>query len=347
MKRFLSLKWASILVVAIVLAGVTAVRVMEALAPAEATLDVDQIRQRTGVPVEVIRVEEAPLQVRRTFTGTVRGIRSATVRAATGDEIIEIPVLVGQYIQDGAVMVRQSSLGSRSSADQAEAAFQQAQRTVNRLRPLYERGAISEQNWDEAQTGLRVAESNLDAARKAILLTSPISGTVTDILVTPGSFPESGDPLVRISDLSRVQLLLKVSPDQRRELALGQPVFLPDSEIRGEVTRIALQADPESRLLEVELTFPESGPLLPGALSTVEVVILEKEATIAVPTVALRDGGIWVVDEEGAAHRLAVEAGLRSENRVEILSGLEPGARIVVAGASLLTEGVQTRIVGG
>jgi len=179
------------------------------------------------------------------------------------------------------------------------------------------------------------------------VLTSPISGTVTDILVTPGSFPESGDPLVRISDLSRVQLLLKVSPDQRKELALGQPVFLPDSEIRGEVTRIALQADPESRLLEVELTFPESGPLLPGALSTVEVVILEKEATIAVPTVALRDGGIWVVDEEGVAHRLAVEAGLRSESRVEILSGLRPGARIVVAGASLLTEGVQTRIVGG
>jgi len=347
MKRFLNLKWASILVVAIVIVTVAFARVVEVTKPAEPTEDVDQIRQRTGVPVEVVVVEEAPFELRRNFTGSVRGIRSATVRAITEDQILEILVRVGQPVLEDAVLVRQSSRGSMSAVNQADAAYNQALRTVDRLRPVYEQGAISEQNWDEALTGLRVAELNLETAQRAIVLTSPISGIVTDVLVTSGTFPGAGDPLVRISDLSRMQVLLKVSPGQRKELALGQPAFLSGSEIRGEVTRIALQADPESRLLEVEITFPESGLLLPGALSTVEIVVLEKESTIAVPNIAVRDGGVWVVDEEGAAHRLAVEAGLRSENQVEILSGLRPGARMVVAGASLLTEGVQTRIVGG
>ena len=98
MKSKLNLKWASIIAVAVILIGVISARVIEATADVEPTLDVDQLRQRDGVPVEVTRVQPAPLVVRRSFTGSVRGIRSATVRAATGDEILEIPVRVGQRV---------------------------------------------------------------------------------------------------------------------------------------------------------------------------------------------------------------------------------------------------------
>ena len=168
MKRFFNLKWTLVILVAVVLVTTASIRVMEATAPVEAALDVDQLRERDGIPVEVIQVREAPLEIRRSFTGTVRAIRSATVRANTGDQILEIPFRVGQTVAEGTVVVRQSSRGSMASVDQADAAHQQALRTVNRLRPVYERGGISEQAWDEAQTALAVAESNLEAARKAI-----------------------------------------------------------------------------------------------------------------------------------------------------------------------------------
>jgi membrane fusion protein (multidrug efflux system) len=347
MKRFLNLKWAVVLLVAAVLIVTASIRIMEATAPVEAALDVDQIRERDGIPVEVIRVQEAPLQIRRRFTGTVRAIRSATVRAGTGDQILEIPFRVGQSVSEGAVVVRQSSRGSVASVEQADAAYQQALRTVDRLRPVYERGGISEQDWDNALTSLSVAESNLEAARKAIVLTSPIRGTVTDVLVNPGTYPGSGDPLVRISDLSRMQVLLAVTPEQRRELALGQPAYLPDSDVRGEVTRIALQADPESRLLEVEVTFPGASSLFPGTLTGVDVVVLERESAMSLPAGAVDGSSVWVVDPDGEARRVSVEVGTRSLGRVEILSGLEPGATVVTAGASLLSDGAQTRIVGG
>jgi len=347
MKRFFNLKWAAFLLVAAFLVTTASIRVMEATAPAEDALDVDQIRERDGIPVEVIQVQEAPLQIRRTFTGIVRAIRSATVRAGTGDQIMEIPFRVGQAVEEGAVVVRQSSRGSMASVDQADAAYQQALRTVDRLRPVFERGGISEQAWDEAQTALLVAESNLEAARKAIVLTSPIRGTVTDVLVNPGTYPGAGDPLVRISDLSRMQVLLAVTPEQRRELALGQTTFLPNSDTRGEVTRIALQADPESRLLEVEVTFPGGSTLFPGTLTGVDVVVLEKESAISLPASALDESGVWVVDSDGLARRVSVDVGIRSLGQIEILSGLDPGATVVTAGASLLSDGARTRIVGG
>ncbi len=347
MKRFLNLRWASVLLVAVALIAVTTARVLDATAREEPPMEVDQLRERDGVPVEIIRATEAPLRLMRSFTGTARGIRSATLRAATGDQILEIPVRVGQRVEESQVLVRQSSRGSMSSLDQARAAWEQAQRTVDRFRPLHEEGPLSDHDWDEALTGLRVAEANLEAARKAIVLTSPIAGTVTDVLVTEGTYPDPGDPLVRVSDLSRTQLLLHVSPEQRREMELGQRAGIPGSEAEGSVTRIALQADPESRLLEVEITFPGSSGLLPGALSPVEILVLEREAVISLPSHALFDDSIWVLDGQDLAHRVPVTIGARTRDRVEVLSGVEAGDRVVVAGGTLLSEGVLARVVGG
>jgi len=358
MTGIFSVKRVVVGIVVLALVAVVVIRVIQASAPVDPTLDVEEIRQRAGIPVEVMEVTAAPMEARRSFTGTVRGVRSATVRARTGDEILEIPVRVGQRVQEGDVVVRQSSQGSMASVRQAEAAFDQAQRTADRLRPLHERGAVSDQDWDNALTALRVAEANLEAARKSIVLTSPIAGVVTDILVTQGTFPENGDPLVRISDLSQAQLLLQVSPGQKAELALGQPAILPGSDVRGRVTRIALQADPETRLVEVEVTLPGSvtrpgagessgAVILPGTLASVEIVVGTRESALQIPPVALHGDAVWIVDAGGLAHRRSVTVGLRARDRLEILEGLAPGDRVVTSGASLLSEGVQARIVTG
>jgi RND family efflux transporter MFP subunit len=229
---------------------------------------------------------------------------------------------------------------------------------VERLRPLHEKGAISDQDWDNARTALEVAEANLAAAQRAIVLTSPIRGVVTDILETVGSYPGTGDPLVRISDLSQLQVLLGVSPGQRGELAEGQTAFLTGTDVQGSVTRIAMQADPESRLIEVEVTFPGIGGqgaagnsgenlLLPSTLATVEVVVGTRDKTLKIPAAALQDGKVWVIDGENRAHQQPVDVGLRGNGSVEVLRGLDVGENVVTAGATLLSDGVLTRVVGG
>ncbi len=355
-------------VVILAIVAIVVFRIVQASEPAQPTMDVPEIRQQEGIPVEVAQATVAPLEVRRSFTGTVRGVRNATVRARTADEILEIPVSVGQRVSQGDLVVRQSSQGSQAAVQQAEAAHAQAQRNVERLRPLHEQGAISNQDWDNAQTALSVAAANLEAAMRAVVLTSPIDGVVTDVVETPGSFPSSGDPLIRISDLSRVQVLLGVSPGQRGELAVGQPALISPGTAEGRITRIALQANPSNRLIEVEVTFPgsvatarppaertatdeepDSGalPLLPGTLTTIEIVVGSKDSTLQVPTTALQNGSVWVVDQEGLAHRRDVRVGLRGQSSVEILEGLEAGDRVVTAGASLLSDSVRTRVVEG
>ncbi len=337
-------------VLALAFVALVAFRIVQASRGTTEAPEVDEIRARTGIPVEVAAVREGELVVRREFTGVLRGIRSATIRARTGDEIVDIPGRVGQRVRTGEVVIRQSSEGSMASVRQAEAAFEQAQRTVERFRPLHARGAISDQDWDNAVTNLRVAEANLEAARRSVDLVSPIDGVVTDVLVTRGTMPESGDPLLRVSDLSRLQVVLQVSPEQARELAVRQPASLPDHGLDGTVSRVALQANPVSRLLEVELTFP-GGPAaagaVPGTLVSARVEVGRRAGAVLVPRAAVREGIAWVVDSAGVAHRREVATGLEGDGHVEIRRGLAPGERVVVAGASLLSEGARTRVVGG
>jgi RND family efflux transporter MFP subunit len=338
------------------LAVIVILRIVQASADVEPAPDVTTIRQQAGVPVEVARAATGTLVVRREHTGTLRGIRSATIRAKTGDEIVDIPVRVGQRVSEGDVLVQQSSQGSMASVRQAEAAWQQAQRNVERLSPLKEQGAISEQDWDNAMTALAVAEANLESARRSVELTSPFAGIVTDILETRGTVPAPGDPLVRVSDLSRLQVLLHVSPGQAAELTLGQRANIPAIALEGRVSRIALQTDPESRLLEVELTFPSAqsanpssgqGGVIPGALVAVEIEVGRQESALLIPRVAARDGRVWVVDATGLAHEREVTLELIGDDMAEVVDGLTEGDRVVIAGASLLSEGAQTRVVGG
>ncbi len=330
--------------------ALVAFRIVQASRGTPEAPEVDEIRARTGIPVEVTTVGEGELVVRREFTGVLRGIRSATIRARTGDEILDIPVRVGERVRTGTVVIRQSSEGSLASVSQAEAAHEQAERNVGRLRPLHERGAISEQDWDNALTALRVAEANLAAARRSVDLESPIDGVVTDLLVNRGTMPEPGDPLARISDLSRLQVVLQVSVEQAAELAVGQPASVPAHGLEGSVSRVAMQADPVSRLLEVELTFPNrtaGAGAVPGALVSARVEVGRRADAVLVPRAAVSNGVAWVVDTAGVAHRREVVTGLEGDGWVEIRDGLAPGDRVVVAGASLLSDGAQTRIVGG
>jgi multidrug efflux pump subunit AcrA (membrane-fusion protein) len=133
---------------------------------------------------------------------------------------------------------------------------------------------------------------------------------------------------------------------------MGQQAALPEYQLTGQVSRIALQADPETRLVEVELTFPGSGGsssmrVVPGGLVTANVVVGQKDSALLVPRDAIDEGAVWVIDDAGIATRRTVMTGLAATDQVEVLEGLSEGDRVVVAGASLLSDGALARIVGG
>lgn len=331
--------------VALLLILLIAYRVIQAGAEQPAAASVEQIRAERGVPVTVAAVVGAPLDVWREFNGNVSGVNEAVVRARTGDPISTVAVPAGARVQRGQVLVRQAGDATAARARQAEAARNQAQRTVDRLRPLHQAGAISDQEWEQAVTQLELASADVAAARDMLALTSPLAGTVTEVIARPGMIPSPGDPLVRVADLSRIVVRLGVSAADAALIRTGQDARVAGG-ATGRVERIALQADPETRLVEVEVGFAPGSGLIPGTLATVQIQTASRETAVQVPRAAVRDNFVWVVGDDMRASRRPVQVGLAGAEMVEIVTGLQPGERVVVEGGALLSDGATVRIVG-
>jgi membrane fusion protein, multidrug efflux system len=332
--------------IALLLVGLIVIRVIQAGAERPAQPTIEQLRAERGVPVTVAVVVAAPLAVWREYSGNVSGTRESIVRARSGDPVAAVAVSVGDRVRQGQVVVRQAGEATGARLRQAQAARAQAQRMVERLRPLHEAGAISDQEWEQALTQLELATADVAAAGDLLTITSPLAGTVTEVMARPGLVPAAGDPLLRIADLSRLVVYLRVGAREAAEIREGQPARV-DTGVEGRVQRVALQADPATRLVEVEVVFPPATGLIPGTLATVQIEIAARESALQVPRAAIRDGAVWVVGADGRAQRRVVQTGLAGSELVEIAGGLQAGEQVVVDGGALLSEGALVRIVNG
>jgi len=337
-----------IAVLALFVVGIFTARVIQLSKETPPPVTVEEIRDREGLPVVVAEADRGDLEVWRTFSGTVRGDRESILRAKGDEEIREVRVRVGDRVAAGQLLVRQAGGLSDARVRQADLVVEQAERRVERLRPLWEAGALSEQQWEEALTGLELARADRGALGSLRDGVAPIAGVVTEVPARVGAIPSGGDPLVRIVDDRFYRVPVLMSPEQAGEVEAGQPARLAgELEATGAVDRLSIQADLRTRLVEVEVRFPggNGSSLRPGAFLSLGIQVASVTDAVRIPRAALRPEGVWVVGSDQRAELRSVEVGLRGDGFFQVLSGIAPGERVVVEGSGLLSEGALVRVV--
>jgi RND family efflux transporter MFP subunit len=148
---------------------------------------------------------------------------------------------------------------------------------------------------------------------------------------------------VRVSELDVVEL----TPNDRVSITLDA---FPNQTLAGRIRRIFPVADPQTRLVPVEVVVDrQSGRLArPGFLARVTFDLATSEDVLLLPVSAVLGGqggqAVFVVADSIAMRRI-VTTGLTSQGRIEILSGLEEGERVVVIGNNALRDGMTVRAV--
>jgi len=178
-------------------------------------------------------------------------------------------------------------------------------------------------------------------------LTAPISGVVVERNATVGATVGSDANLFKIIDLSSVWIDANVFEKDLERVRLGQAVKVtvpafPESTFYGKVTLITSVVDPDTRTVKIRTEVPNrDGRLKPDMFASVEIVIAAKRTAISIPLSAvLEDGGkqvVFVADGNEYKEK-EVTLGLKSEDRVEITSGLNEGDKVVVKGNYLLLQ---------
>jgi len=178
-------------------------------------------------------------------------------------------------------------------------------------------------------------------------LNSPIDGIVVERNATVGASVGTDANLFKIIDLSRVWIDADVFEKDLPRVRPGQEVKLkvtafPESTFSGKVILINSVLDPETRTVKVrtEVANPD-GRLKPDMFANVQIITDVNRAAISIPQSAvLNDEGktiVFVADGDGYKKR-QVQAGIRNNDRVEIVDGLSAGDKVVVKGNYLLLE---------
>lgn len=212
-------------------------------------------------------------------------------------------------------------------------------------------------NIDSAQGQLTSAQGKLDNAEAQVnyaSIRSPIDGVVTDRPLFPGETAAAGTPVITVMDTSSLLAKLHIAQQAAQELKLGgsAEITIPgvDDPQTAAISLISPALDPGSTTVEIWLKLPDPGgrfkvgtPVhaIVRGFTIPNAVQLPKDAVLPAD-----DGStnVLIVGSDGAAHKRPVKVGLRTAEKVQILSGVSAADMVITHGGYGLDEGTKVKV---
>ena len=318
-----------------------------------------QLPVAAPLPSISLKPERTPIE--RRLDGVIEAVNQGTVAAQTAGRVEAILYDVDDFVPAGAVIVRLRATEQRVGLLQAEAALREAaareteaQTRYQRMADMYERKVVAKATFEEIAANREAAVARLAAARAALQsakegvayteVRAPYAGVVTKRLVQVGETVSPGTPLMSGISLQYLRVTVDVPQSivgQVRRMKKGA-VYVEGRRI--EATRVTVfpEAASPSSTFRARLELPENAAdLYPGMFVKVGFVIGEVDRLL-VPARALVERSevtaLYVLDAGGRISMRQVRVGDRFGERLEILSGVVAGERILLDPLAAMDE---------
>jgi RND family efflux transporter MFP subunit len=335
---------------------------------------VDLAFRVSGYVVELYQTQGADGRIRPLEPGSrvARGAVLARVRPSDYQAVVDKARGAAEESQAGI-------LAAEAQLAQTQAGLAQAELDFARVSTLWQQESITKPAYDASKARLDTARAEVDASRAGIAaaqkrrdsaqaqtreaeialgdteLRAPFDAIVLERRIELGALAAAGTPAFTLADLSTLKARFSV-PDfalagfrPGQLLALSIEAF-PGQDVRGRILSLAAAADPRARSFEIEVAIPNSAlRLRSGMIATVRAESADSaRLSVRVPVTALvhdpaSNRYVVYTLEDRSGHTFAraipIEPGPLAGNQVMVLSGLEPGRKIVVMGANLLRPG--------
>lgn len=321
-----------------------------------------------------VKTEEAILTPRFTLPPinghmAFNATRLTFIYSPIDGRIVEIKAKLGDKVSknEHMVVIESVELGLAQAefiSGRAELAL--SEQAYERIKNLYEYGAVAKKQLQEALNDLTAKKSKFEAARTKLItlgmdenevaaltvpdakvtakvdIETPISGTVVEQKTQMGMYIKPNDLLYTVADLSTLWALGNVFEKDLLFLKLGKNVAIetisyPGETFPGKVTYISDVIDPTTRTINIRCEVDNAlRKLKPEMFVKINVLPDETDMVVTISNKALLTEGdkrIVIVEKSpGQYAKKAVEVGSEREAIVQISSGLSPGERVVTEG---------------
>jgi len=362
-----------------------------------------------AIAIETVGVQRMSVQREVDLSGTLLSPDQARVSSEVAGIIRDVPVQLGTEVKAGDLLVRLEPRELQLALDRAEGQLHQieaqlgidhaqarrppsddqiasirqaaanrddARNTFKRATQLHDRGLMSQVDYDTADTRMKIAEANYQAAidnvqaLKATLqdrraawelaqkkvndasIRAPVAGAVSERLVQPGEFIRENTPVATIVQVNPLKLKTAIQERHAGLIRPGQAVVFaveafPARAFMGKVAYVSPAVDQATRTFPVEALVDNTDRVLkPGFFAKGVVHTHVDEKVMAVPEDAISTlagvSTVYVI-EDGKARQQQVSLGARQDNLVEIVTGLKGTETLATTNLSQLATGVSVR----
>ncbi len=356
-----------------------------------------------GVAVQVQEVRVDTISTENKVSGRVVTDGQESVFVSAQAECTALYVEVGDSVTAGQALCTLDMASTLSSYNAASISYHSAvqsyqdqaaifdsqialaEKNVNDLKALFEIGAASQLEIDQAELSLQTAQAQktstlaqLEAGMQSYMsnmeqlsavlqnvdsrgnVITPVSGTVIALNAAEGSYVGPTAPVAVIEGVDQLEVAVSVSEALVPKLAEGDEVDITitalDRTLVGAIRKIEATANMQTKLYSVNISILEDVEgLMSGMFADVSFRTDTSTDTIIIPTEAILTSNgqqyVFVVDdlagEGGAARYAAITTGLTGNGVTEVTSGLEGGELLVTVGQAYLSDGDAVRVVSG
>jgi membrane fusion protein, multidrug efflux system len=314
-------------------------------------------------PPSTVAIAEAKSEVipnLLTAVGDLVAVHQVNVTPDVSGRVTDIMFTAGATVKAGSPLVQLFDAPDRGDLASFKAQATGAQLALDRAKQLAARqfGPQStvdavQANFDQANAGIAKTEAIISQK----LVRAPFDGELGVRHVEVGQYLTAGTQIVSLTDLSVLYANFTVTEKDSAALQVGQTVRVvvdayPGRTFEGKINAIEPQVATDTRNIRVQATLDNPDHILkPGMFATTTVVLPDKPPVVTVPETAvdytLYGDAVFLLTEKKAddgktsltAVRTFVRTGNRLQGRVEVVSGLKPGDRVVAVGQLKLQSG--------
>lgn len=298
----------------------------------------------------------------------VRGVDGRARNLQEGDSVTKGTLLARVRERDYVDKVNQA----KAQLAQAQSAAEKARLDFDRASALLASQSLTKPEYDGAKaqldsstasvTGARAQVAEAETALADCSLRAPMDGVILNRMVEVGSLVGAGTAGFSLADASSIKVIFGVPdvvlPDLRKgEILTIATEAIRGRQFRGQITSISPSADPRSRVFDVEIQVPNpDNQLKPGMIAALQLpgeALPEPVPVIPLAAIVRPQGdpggyAVVVVEDQGGkqiARVRKIRLGEAYGNNITVASGVKPGDRVIVIGATVVAEGEQVRII--
>lgn len=347
----------TIIIVALVLGALTVIKLVYFKGtPTDSSPGPKGQGQPANVAVFVVSGQE--FSERILVTGTVLANEEVELRPEASGKITQLLFKEGDKVSKGQLLVKINDADLRAQLKKLQFELKLAEEKESRQKKLLDIRGISQEEYDIALNELNVLKADIDFTMAQIAKTevhAPFNGTVGLKSVSEGSYVSPTVKIATVQELDPVKIMFSIPEKYASRIRKGDVIKFTvqggvKEEFEGKVYAIEPKIDIATRTLQVLAVSPnKERKIFPGAFANISFVLKSSSNTLLIPSEAvipeLKGQRVFIV-KNGKAESVKVETGTRTDKNIEIISGLNNGDTLIVAGFMQLKPGSDIRITG-